>query len=307
MTSDSLFGIPVDLDPVHLHQWRLELSDYWHRLAGRRPSDLVLDLELLRPIFGSGTSPKTIKNHIYLLPELEPASSPLLTAAVMIVDGCAVITPEGRILLEVLCNLDESGGTSISHEAQVDALDTALITRCRWHESWLRKQFESSVSVPVIGAALFLLVNGSIGEVNALSIPTDLHQDRQLAGAIMPLLAGLRGDLGKSGPDLGSTVRGHWAFTQVTRLFGRDVARTKTAESSPIFVIAGRQQHLQNRLDALLRSSCPDDLRRDTAIRRFFSNFREIRGSLAALDQLHEDPVETRRMLEFLTSPRGMR
>lgn len=299
MSSQNLFGAPTSYDPVSLQRWIRLLLRAWHALVGRPPERLRTDLDELRSIFGNGASAKAIKMRVYELPEADAEMRTLPSEVALLVDDCALITPEGRILLEVLQGLQKGGTGEIDLGRQLAALTTANTLRGEWHAQWLTKQFKSNLSPAAIGAALFLLINGCVGEAKALEMPSDGQRDRELGRVIMPLVAGFSESLGKSPPATDEGIRQHWAFTQVSRLLGREVAREKGDRGTVMFVRENREHNLLEKLGHLLANE--EDARRQAAVLQFVEGYRRSRGKLAAFGQMHEDPTQTDKVARLLT------
>jgi hypothetical protein len=306
MSESTLFGAPTHLEPTTQERWIHLLTRNWLALMGRPPRLLEADLNAMAPFFANGASPKSLKTRIYALPEADIETKNALPREVaLIVDGCALITPEGRILLEVLLDLQRTGEHAIDVNRQIFALSTANTLRSEWHLRWLRNQFESSISLPVLGAGLFLLINGSVGEAQALLMPSNNHQDRELGAIVMPLIAAFSQSLGGRLPDTDTGIRQHWVFTQLSRLLGRDIAREKVDNGTATWVRTGRESMLTDELATRLARTA-DTARRQTAVADFVENYRRVRGPLAAFGQMHEDPTTTRRIAERLLAPEAV-
>jgi hypothetical protein len=305
MTPPTLFGVSTRLDPVTRQWWIRLLTKNWQALMGRPPHLLEVDLTDMAPLFANGASIQNLKARIYALPEADAQTQQLPQEVLLIVDGCALVTPEGRILLDVLLNLQRTGEGEINVDRQLHALATATALRSGWHARWLQNQFESSISAPVLGAALFLLINGSVGESHALLMPSDSERDRELGAVVMPLIADFSKALGGNEPAADSGIRQHWVFTQLSRLLGRDVAREKARNGTATFIRIGRERNLLDELSLRLERTV-DANRRYTAITAFIQDYRRVRGPLAALGQMHEDPTMTRRITQVLIPPGGM-
>ncbi|WP_155859337.1 hypothetical protein [Cellulomonas sp. KRMCY2] len=243
-----------------------------------------------------------MKERIYALPEADAESRSLPSEIVLVVDGCAVMTPEGRILLDLLKRLERDGLGDFGVEQRLEALSIASGLRGRWHAKWLRSQFESSVSAPVLGAGVFLLVNGSIGAGNALDMPAHGERDRELGSVVLPLIAQFSKALGGRVPATDSGIRQHWVFTQLSRLLGRDVAREASKVGTAVWVRAGREEDLLSELATRLHRG-RDRSRVDVALGDFVDAYRTVRGPLAALGQMHEEPTATRRIVQRLLRP----
>lgn len=305
MSPLTMFGAPTRLDSATQQWWIRLLTKNWLALMGRPPHSLEADLDDMAPLFANGARLKNLKARIYALPEADSETQRLPREVVLIIDGCAMVTPEGRILLDVLLDLQRTGEGEISVDRQLSALTTATVLRSEWHARWLHNQFESTISAPVLGAALFLLINGSVGRPHALLMPSDSKRDRELGAVVMPLIAGFSKSLGGSEPVTDVGIRQHWAFTQVSRLLGRDVAREKAEDGTATFVRMGREKNLLNELASRLERTA-DPHRRYIAITGFIDGYRRARGPLAAVGQMHEDPTTTRRITDRLLAPGGM-
>jgi len=305
MNPRTLFDAPTRLDSATRQWWIRLLTKNWLALMGSPPHLLEADLDHMAPLFANGASPKNVKARIYALPEADTETQRLPQEVMLIIDGCALITPEGRILLDVLLDLQRTGEEEIDVDRQLSALATSSSLRSEWHARWLHNQFESPISAPVLGAALFLLINGSVGESRALLLPSDSKRDRELGAVVMPLIAGFSKSLGGHEPVSDAGIRQHWVFTQLSRLLGRDVAREKAKNGTATFVRSGRERNLLDELASRLDRTA-DPHRRYTAIADFIDGYRRARGPLAALGQMHEDPTTTRRITDRLLASGGM-
>ena len=303
MSNDNLFGAPLLLDAFQRDQWIATLTRTWTAQMGARPRRLGDDLDDLSSLFGTGTRPKALRERVHALKPAERDSSELPSAAVLVVDGSPLVTPEGRILLDVLSELQRAGSTVIGREQQVRALQTAVEVRSAWHVKWMLKQFDGSLSASALGAALFLLINRSIGPQRGLLLPKDAIADRELGDVILPLLAQFSKDLNGEIPATAGGVRGHWAFTQISRLLGREVARDTTPLGTVTYVRAGQDNALLDDLASRLQRLETDPHRRRVAVLGFIDGYRRVRGVFAALGQMHEEPTATRRVTARLTDP----
>jgi hypothetical protein len=302
MSPLTLFGAPIHIDSATQQWWIRLLRKNWVALMGRPPQLLEADLNHMEPLFANGVSPKSVRARIYELPEADAETKLLPREVTLIIDGCALVTPEGRILLDVLLDLQRTGREEIDVDRHLSALATAAALRSGWYERWIHNQFESSISAPVLGAALFLLINGSVGESCALLLPSDSKRDRELGAVVMPLVARFSKSLGGKEPVTDAGIRQHWAFTQLSRLLGRDVAREKTKYGTATFIRVGREKDLLDELASRLERTA-DTHRLQSAIADFTDGYRQARGALAALGQMHEDPTTTRRITVRLLTP----
>jgi hypothetical protein len=298
----SLFGAPLILDVVTIDKWIATLSRAWVALTGNPPGELEADLRTLAQVFGSGARAKVIKERVYALPTASHEDRAVPSDALVIIDGSALITPEGRILLEVLANLQRRGATTIDTDQQVTALSHALTMRARSQQGWLRKQFEGTLSASPLGAALFLLVNGSIGRRAAFVLPSEDTEDRHVGRIVLPLIADFSTRIGGSVPEATGGLRNHWVFSQVSRFLGRDVARDTDKQGAYMYVRSGREGELLEGL-AVRLARMADVHKRHEAVDALVSGYRDVRGDLAAIGQMHEDPTATRRLVRRLADP----
>lgn len=304
MSIDTLFGVPLVVEANQRDRWIAVLTDCWRAQMGRRPGSLADDIDELAVLFGTGSKPKTIRDKVHAQRSASVAGADELPEpAVVVLDGVALITPEGRILLHVLVRLQRADSVVIEQDLQAFALDAALRARSTWHATWLRKQFEGSLSAPAVGAALLLLVNGSVGTELGLLLPKDADADRQLGAALMPVIAGFSSALGGKESDLSNGVRQHWAFTQISRLLGRQIAREPVPSGTLTYIREGQEKALLEELSRRLENLEPDPHRRREAVIALVDGYREARGALAAVGQSHEEPTATRRIVSRLTDP----
>lgn len=304
MSAGELFGAPTWFSPMECQNWIGVLSRTWFALMDRPPALLEDDLNAMAAVFGTGVSARTLKARVYKLPPADEETAALPGEVAVLLDGGALITPEGRILLDVLMQLRRTGAQEIDSETQLRALSTATRLRLQWQTKWMHKQFTSSISPAVLGAAMFLLLNGSVGTERALWLAKDKSFDTRLGMVVQPLVAGFSEALGREQPAETPGLRGHWAFSQVSRLMGRDVARDTTDEGALMYVRPGRQDHLTREVASRLER-LQDSPRVHVAVLDFVKEYRRRRGALAALGQMHEDPTFTRRMTETLLGRTG--
>lgn len=304
MSAGKLFGAPTWFSSTECQRWIHLLSRMWLALMGRPPEHLADDLNSMAAVFGTGVSARTLKARVYELPPADEEATELPAEVAVLLDGGMLITPEGRILLDMLMQLQRTGAHEIDTAMQLRALSTTTSLRVEWQTTWMRRQFTSSISPAVLGAAMFLLVNGAVGTERALLLAKDKSFDTRLGMVVQPLVAGFSEALGREQPTETPGLRGHWAFSQVSRLMGRDVARETTDEGALMYVRPGREDHLTRQLAARLER-LQDAPRVHVAVLDFVEAYRRRRGALAALGQMHEDPTFTRRMTETLLGRTG--
>lgn len=297
MNAFTLFGAPLGYDPPVLEQWISDLEGAWLMFAARPIATLDQDLAVLARLF-MGVSGRTLRTTFAELPEADAKLRDLPDAVALQADGRVLIAPEGRILLDVLISLRNDGLGVIDRDRQTRALALAVETRSGWYQEWARKQLSGTLSPPAIGAATFLLINGSVGASAALSIPVNESEDKRLGELILPMLGRFSVALGGKLPATDVGIQSHWAFTQVSRFLARDVAREKTASGTELYVRDDREQALVADLGKRL-AKYSTELRRQ-ALSQLANDYREQRGALVAAGISHEEPVHTRRVVTAL-------
>jgi hypothetical protein len=300
MTLTTLFGAPLGYTPDSLNRWIRQLEKCWIAFAQRATGDLTSDLEQLRPLYGTGANAQSLRGTMSeLAPHCDP--DPALPADLALTfEDRALITPEGRVLLEILQSLQRSGDNVITEVQALWAYNTALTTRCGWGRDWADKQLRGNMSPPVLGAACFLLINGSVGADHALLLPEDDHDDRELGRLVLPLVARFSEALGGTPPPLDSGLRSHWIFTQVSRLLPLDVRRDKGPGGTHLFIRSDRETSLLSNLR--MRLAKFDPLSADAALSGLIAGYRAVRGSFIALNQSHEDPRHTQTVQRALST-----
>lgn len=289
----SLFGAPVQFTTEQRDRWTHQLEVLWRALAGAAPGALSEDLPTLLKYFGTGVKIRALRDVTEQLPDFA-AFADLPVETVLQADGAAVITPEGRILLDLLLECRRSDVGSLTQEQRMDATETARLFRSQSHRTWLEKQFDPKLSPTALGAAMYLLVNRSIGVEAALLLPRDDDMSREIADAVLPSIRAFNDALhGRPVADDG--IREHWAFSQVSRFLTRYVRREvpKGADGS-IYIRAGKEKALLDYLAAYLEDS--DQTARAFAVGEFIETYRETRGKLSTWGLDHDDPAWTRKV-----------
>ena len=125
MINETLFGIATRVSSADQQRWIQTLTRSWVDLRGRPPQRLETDLEWMSVIFGAGASPKTVKSLIYALPGASAEAANLPADVILIVDECALITPEGRILLDIITEIQLIGSLDTAFDQQLTAMSIA--------------------------------------------------------------------------------------------------------------------------------------------------------------------------------------
>jgi hypothetical protein len=302
MSASTLFGAPLGYDTQVREQWISDLERVWQMFAGRPIATLDQDLAELAKVF-TGVSGRTLRAIVADLPEADARLRDLPEAVALQADGRILITPEGRILLDVLAQLKADDLNVIERDRQARALAVAVETRSSWYRDWARKQLSGTLSPPAIGAAVFLLINGSIGHSAALQIPVAESEDKRLGELVLPMVGRFSLALGGKQPATNVGIQSHWAFTQVSRFLARDVTREKTMDGTALYVRKDREQALLADLSKRL-AKYRFELRTH-ALDQLAVDYRDQRGALIAAGVSHEEPVHTRRVIAALVAEDG--
>jgi hypothetical protein len=253
-------------------------------------------------LFATGTSAKSLRTTLSHLDAIVGNGQLLPETVLLPVEDRGLITPEGRILLQVLITMRDKGDYVIDADRALEALATSVETRSEWHRAWVQRQVSGTLSPPALGAAVFLLVNGSIGRQKALVMPVRESEDRTLANIVLPIIGKFSQTLGGKVPSAESGIRSHWAFTQVSRFLAIDVARDTESDGTALFVREGREQHLIDDLAARLAKWDPPAV--STAVDSLVREYRRVRGTLVNGGISFEDPTHTQKVTRALTAIR---
>jgi hypothetical protein len=297
LSINTLFGAPLGYAPAVLDLWIADLQRAWTAFAGAPPGSLDDDLAALAKVF-AGTSGRALRTVVTDLPDADERLLILPESILMQAEGRVLITPEGRILLDVLEDLRANHREVIDAERQTRALAIAVEARSAWYREWARKQLSGALSPPALGAAVFLVVNGSVGTHAALRLPMDEADDVHLGGLILPIVGRFSLALGGKQPMLDVGIQSHWAFSQISRFLARDIAREKVADGSALYVREGRERPLLTDLAERLAKYTLG--KRRHALEQLTEDYRDRRGALVAAGVCHEEPVHTRRVARTL-------
>jgi len=297
MSTATLFGAPLGYTPGSLADWIRALENCWaNYTTGCAPSALTADLERMREVFGHGASGKKLRDTVArLIPSEEDVELPAGVA--LPIEGTWLITPEGRILLDALYRLRRSGESVLDPSTQNRALATATQTRSDWYQAWATNQLSGTISASAIGAAVLILINGSTDYPSAFLLPNDEAARPQLRGTLLNMIGGFSVALGGERPAT-APLRNHWAFTQVSRLLSRDIARQSDPDGARLYIRDGREEHLLKDLrDRLAKYPA---IQAHDAVNGITDKYRENRGAFAAFGIMHERPTHTRHVLDSL-------
>jgi len=224
----TLFGVALALPREHAAALREALAGAFAAQHHRPVSDLRADLETmaaLRP----GSRASTIR-------KLLAASAPLAYSAphipqqllIPITATRALLTSEGRVVLDVLERADETDPVVITPGAAAGAFAAIADFYGHAQRHWIADHARGGDLRPhVFAVAILLLVNGSIGEERALRADND-RDDVDLSIRLAPVLdafaTGIGGDK-LSETEVRRGLRSAWPYTEAARQLGGQVLR----------------------------------------------------------------------------------
>jgi hypothetical protein len=300
----TLFGVPRGLDAEELAELEDFLRGAWQAQYGRPPSTLSADLDRMRDVFKTGASAKRIRSLVVGLPKL-PRRPSNVTGDVFVAvdDHSGLITPEGRVLLEELAQLRNSGEHVITRDAMLHL--TALVADAygSWQRDWLTHQLGSTSLRPgTYGVVLFLLLNGSMNRETALRLPADDEEERALARMVLPVIDAFATRLGgKEISEREMRLRSNWRVTEARRHLFQRVRAADDAGDAYMWVDDedATLRLLADRL-AARRDLDLDTLRE--ALAAAAEAYRHARPTLASWGVAHDRSNRTERVLGRLES-----
>ena len=298
MATSTLFGAPLGYSESSLFRWIAALESLWESFAKTSSATVNKDLVLLGRAFNTGIAPKALRPLVAGIGEQDFDAGFLPSEVCLDLDGTFLITPEGRVLLEVLKMLQVRGKWVISPEEQMEAMGLALQYRASSQRDWMERQFGGPISVPAVAAAIFILTNGSIGVEKAFLIPREPHADRDLAAMVSPCIEAFCAEFQVKSPDLSTGLRSSYAFTQLSRRLSKYVSRSKTDSGALIYVRPDLEDELVN--DLARRLSDRDQVKVERALDSFVAAYEVVRGSLLNVEQSYETASHTRRTIRAL-------
>jgi hypothetical protein len=306
-----LFGLPTQLTRERALALVAALEDAWKAQAKDAfPLDLQSDLRALTNFFDPLAREATLRRR---LDDVEPATIDLPPVLALDAgDGRMLVTPEGRVALELLRTMLEKPGATVVVESADVAAATALVAD--FYRSLTRKRLdkvrqlaagEAAPMLPVAAAfVLLLLVNRSTTRERALDqIPGDPERRAVIDDAFAPALRAFATTLSGSFKERDRTLRGlslyqGYALTEARRRLGsrlrQEESRLWIAEKDEQDVLAFLARDLSRRADS-------DRIL--VAFDALVDNYRMTLPRVANLQLAHERPSHTddlRRQLERL-------
>lgn len=303
-TASAVFGVPARLPRTEAERMRDDLAALWHACHDQDPAGLRLDLELHRRFFDPVAQGKRLRTTLLSIPPSVPAGS-LPDAHTISVDAQrTLITPEGRIALELIGRaLDDAGAVVKPDEVLADRWARELLGIYR---EWGRHRLHSIVNLlgggdkplqfPAIGGTLTLLVNRADTPERAMKrFPPGTARDvldaafRACAHAFAQELAPSQ----KRSADKERLISG-WTLHEVTR---RMPDALRLSDEAGVYIVPERRSELIDLLAAeLRRREAIQQPLLEEAFDALLREFHQRAQDLAGLGLLFERPAETARL-----------
>ena len=292
MSADTAFGVSRYLEASD----RLELVAFfrlaWTTQCGKAPGDLEGDLELLRPWFRPDLTGRIARKRLPSLSRLpcEPPRRLSAEAFLVLPGGRGLVTPEGRALLSLL----EAGDSTIPDKPLLDAQVEVNKFYGEGYRSRLSQLLSGGDVRPnTLAFVVFLLINGSVGDVDSFMVPKDPVQERQLAEAVASVLDPFaQGIGGRPLKDRERTrLRGNWALTESAAQLPELVSH----EGSEFWIFEESRTKVPERVGVLVaqRRDKPSLIEFESALDGMQNAYRAVRPVLAAQRLAHDRPSRT--------------
>lgn len=309
MTDDSpgpatFFGLSRVIEEAQRVALENFLAMAWTKQYGRAPGSLSADLDRLARIFGADATPKRLREAISALQRLD-AHPPSLPQELWVTvdDRRGLMTPEGRVVLEQLRILRETGRETITTAQIAVAAEQVANAYGGWRRRWIERNLAGAGLRPgSFGWVILLLINGSVDRSSALRLPSSEQQERQLAGVIMPIIDAFAEQLGRDSQSSreGSRLRSNWRVTQARALLF-DIVQREDRDGDAFFWVEPEREAITT-LGRRLASRRGLDI--DTlsqALGALVTAFDEARPSLSAFGAAHDRRAHTRHVVSAIT------
>lgn len=301
-----LFGLARSIDPEESQQISRTLTDAWVAQHGRPPARLDDDLAALAPL-EPGRKPGGVRDLVLGAGRLGSDRRSLPARLVIPVGATrALVTPEGRIVLEVLRIMAAQQRTEVDRALMLFAHEHASQFYSEPQLGWVTGHARGGdVRPTTIAFSLLLLVNGSIGEPRALHVPTESEDERRLAAAVAPVIDAFAEGIGAPGLNPAEVRRGMrslWPITETPSQLVGQVLRTPRGKAS-FWIDEQEEDALVRRLGALLAARSRPRINRtrvDDAFAALVRAYADARPALAARRMAFDRRDRTRRIAERL-------
>lgn len=303
------FGLPEQLarsSAVHLRE---VLVDLWIACHGGPPAGVRPDLELHRRFFDPVAQGKRLREALLTI-EPVPLLGPLPDAQAVVVDGERIlITPEGRVAIDLLERALDVPGSNVE-------IDLALAARWEHdllvlYRDWGRHRLRSVINllgggdkplqIPAIGAVLTLLINRSDSPERAITRfppgpPRDVIDDvfRSCAQVFAQQLA----PSARRASNKERLISG-WTLGEIAR---RMPDALHSSDERGVYVVAARRRELLGLVVQELKRRDVSDRHLEDAFDALVREFRRRSQALAGYGLLFERPAETSDLRQTLLS-----
>lgn len=307
-TAEATFGLTDRLPRSAAEQLHGVLIDLWGACHHRPPAGVRLDLELHRRFFDPVAQGKRLREAL-LTVESVALPGPLAKAQAIVVDSeRTLITPEGRIALELLDRALDMAGSHVAVDQRLAAhWERNLLDLYR---DWGRHRLQSVVNllgggdkplqIPAIGAVLTLLINRSESPERAIKrFPPGTARD-VIDGVFRSCAHAFAQQLAPSTRRAGDKERliSGWTLGEIAR---RMPDALHSSDEEGVYVVGNRRRELIGLLVVeLRRRSDIDEPLLDDAFDALTREFGRRAQELAGYGMLFERPTETARLRRML-------
>lgn len=300
----TVFGISRALTEEECFNLSSFLSEVWRTQRGHPPMKIESDLAFLESFFRPTLTGRKLRDIVARLPRLSSSPPLNLTEQVFLESptGQGLVTPEGRVLLDLLPQPPTRTAVAIS----TDELAWAYSTVATFYRNVSRDRVLEALGIrtgalrlPVIGFSLFLLVNGSVGERNAFRIPSNPKKEEDLSRLLGPIIEEFVNALAtKSKRAEPFRLRGGWVLSETRRHLFHYVDSARDS----IWIRHRTVQSLTKKLGNELAVRDKNRRRHDVenAFEALLLAYSKARPGLASRASTHERSSQTRAIRDLL-------
>lgn len=299
----TLFGLPRVLERDSAEALEVFLLKSWSGQQGLVPAGLENDLERMKALFSPTVTGRRLRDAVRTLPTIAAQQPSVVTDEIFLEssDGRGLVTPEGRIVLQLLQDHSKQKEVIFTIEEVAWAYEVAADLYRNWGRDRILEALgltESRLRLPVIAFCITLLVNGTFGQEKALVIPDDERREQQLSDIIGPIIDSFVTPLETTRRRSESfRLRGGWILSETRRHLFRYISYTDDS----IWVRQSRATALIDRLSRDLARN-PKRVRREVerAIDGLVEEYNRARPALASRGLAHERSSNTRTVRQEL-------
>lgn len=304
---NSIFGVSRGLDRVEIDELEAFLRSAWIAQFGEPPSSPSSDFEKLAKTFRKDIQGRSLRDAAVKL-EAISSKRPLLSDEIFIAvdDRRGFVTPEGRALLDELQWIRENDTNFVSRDRLLRALSMVADFYGESTRRWMKKELSGGDLRPsTYGFVVLLLLNGSVGEENAIALPSSAGQEAQLVAVVIPVINAFSESIGGSALAVreSARLRSNWAVTEASRQLPGMVRRSEGPNSVLRFwVVPEREAELINKLgQSLARRKGVTTHIVANAMDAARAAYTDSRPALVSWGMCHEHPKHSQRVASSLT------